>query len=137
MLAALLGGALIGLGAAVFWFGNARIAGVKGVVWAALRAEGPERWVSVAFLVGLASSGVALLSRAAPGRPGSVGLLALAGLLVGFGARLGGGCTSGHGVCGISRLSMRSFVATLTFMVTGAMAVFVLRHVLVGSVAAP
>jgi uncharacterized membrane protein YedE/YeeE len=134
MLDALLGGALIGLGAAIFWFGNRRVAGVTGVIWSALRSDGRERWESSAFVAGLASAGAVLLGRAGPPQDGvsSVALAAVAGLLVGFGARLGGGCTSGHGVCGMSRLSARSFVATVTFMATGALVVFLTRHVLPG-----
>ncbi|HVW26487.1 MAG TPA: YeeE/YedE thiosulfate transporter family protein [Polyangiaceae bacterium] len=137
MLAALLGGALIGLGAALFWFGNARIAGVTGVLGNALRSRGPEWSVSVSFLAGLACAGFILLPRTGNGPSSSAGLLALAGLLVGFGARLGAGCTSGHGVCGIARASSRSLVATLTFMATGAAVVFVVRHVLNGNGVAP
>lgn len=134
MLDALLGGALIGLGAAIFWFANGRVAGITGVISSALRAGGRERWESAAFVFGLASAGVALLDRAGPPRNGmsSVALAAIAGLLVGFGARLGGGCTSGHGVCGTARLSVRSFVATATFMATGALVVFLIRHILQG-----
>lgn len=138
MIAALLGGALIGLGAALFWFGNARIAGVTGVLGNALRSRGPEWSVSVSFIAGLACAGFILLPHAGNG-PSSTGagLLAFAGLLVGFGARLGAGCTSGHGVCGIARASSRSLVATLTFMATGAAVVFLVRHVLNGNGAAP
>jgi uncharacterized membrane protein YedE/YeeE len=139
MLAALIGGALIGLGATIFWFANDRIAGVTGIIRDALRGEGSQRWVSLSFLAGLASAGLVFLSRFEDGRSkhGSFGVLMLAGLLAGFGARLGGGCTSGHGVCGIARLSRRSVVATLTFMATGAVAVFVTRHVLPAGGGAP
>jgi len=130
MLTALLGGGLIGLGATVLWFATRRVAGVTGLVEDALRGQGSRRWVSLAFLVGLLTAGAAIpqgASRVAMS-PGSLAVLAVAGLLAGFGARLGGGCTSGHGVCGISRLSVRSIVATLTFMATGVATVFVTRH---------
>jgi uncharacterized membrane protein YedE/YeeE len=130
MLLALLGGALIGLGASVLWVANARIAGVTGLLHNALRGSGPARRVSLAFLLGLVSAG-ALLDRARPDGKATalhLGTLAVAGVLVGFGTRLGGGCTSGHGVCGVARLSPRSIVATLTFMATGVIAVFLTHH---------
>jgi len=128
---ALVGGALIGLGAALLWFANGRIAGISGLFHNALRGEGRARWVSIAFLLGLVSAGAVFGSRgsAGSGSAAQLGALSLAGVLAGFGARLGGGCTSGHGVCGVARLSRRSIVATLTFMSTGALTVFVTRHV--------
>jgi len=132
VISALLGGALIGLSASLFWSQNGRIAGVSGVlggVFHGSRAERQARWL---FLLGLLLSGLlfgALSQRiASPALP--LWPLAGAGLLVGVGTRLGGGCTSGHGVCGLSRFSFRSLIATLTFMVTGALTVFVVRHVL-------
>ena len=98
----------------------------------ALLARGPQRWPSVAFLVGLLIAGLAFATFTdrvpAPDLP--LLPLAGAGLLVGFGTRLGGGCTSGHGVCGLSRFSVRSLVAVVTFICTGAITVFVVRHVL-------
>jgi uncharacterized membrane protein YedE/YeeE len=123
---------LIGLGATVLWFGTGRVAGVSGIVHNAVRGAGSARAVSLAFLLGLVFTGVMFgLSRGATTpRAGSLGILALAGVLSGFGARLSGGCTSGHGVCGVSRLSLRSLVATLTFMGTGMLTVFVVRHLL-------
>ena len=132
MATALLGGILIGLGAAVLWFGTGRVAGVSGILHNALRGAGSARAVSVAFLLGLVLTGVAFgLSRGAPlAQTSSLGVLAVAGFLSGFGARLSGGCTSGHGVCGVSRLSLRSLVATVTFMGTGMLTVFVVRHLL-------
>jgi uncharacterized membrane protein YedE/YeeE len=134
MFDALCGGALIGVGAAILWFCNGRVAGVSGLMRAALRADGRERWEGAAFVLGLASAGAVLLFRAEPVRPSadSLGLAAIAGVLVGFGARLGSGCTSGHGVCGMARSSLRSLVATLTFMTTGAVVVFLTRHLLAG-----
>jgi len=132
MLSSLSGGLLIGLGAALFWFATGRVAGVTGLVHDVVRRSGGSRSVSVAFVLGLLAAG-ALAERAAF-RDRLVGsqivTLVVAGILAGFGARLGGGCTSGHGVCGLARLSTRSIVATCTFMATGAATVFVARHVL-------
>ena len=114
----------------MLWFGTGRVAGVSGIVHNALRGKGSARAVSIAFLVGLVSVGaVAGALRAGPApQAASFGLLALAGVLSGFGARLSGGCTSGHGVCGVSRLSPRSLVATVTFMGAGMLTVFLVRH---------
>jgi uncharacterized membrane protein YedE/YeeE len=127
---ALAGGALIGVAATVLLFFSGRVAGISGVLAGVLRpAPGQWRW-RAAFLVGLLAGGAAL----AVTSPGALGAsprsgvaLGLAGLLVGFGARLGGGCTSGHGICGLSRLSRRSLVATLTFITTGIATVAVAR----------
>ena len=100
------------------------------------RVAGATAWLSMTlvFLAGLLAAGLvlaALVPSAFPKEPlRPLGLVALAGLLVGFGTRLGNGCTSGHGVCGISRLSARSTVATLSFMAAGAVTVFVTRHLL-------
>jgi uncharacterized membrane protein YedE/YeeE len=129
MLSALLGGALIGLAATVYWVGTGRVAGVSGLLRGALR-EGPARSDSVLFLLGLVAAGViASLARVqATALPRPLWLLLGAGLLVGFGTRVGGGCTSGHGVCGLARFSGRSFVATLTFIATAAATVFVVGH---------
>jgi uncharacterized membrane protein YedE/YeeE len=134
----LLGGVLIGLSAAGVLLMQGRVAGVSGMCGAVLRPRGGDVGWRVSFLAGLIAVG-ALGSQLYPasfavvGTP-SLGAVAVAGLLVGFGTRLGNGCTSGHGVCGISRLSMRSLVATLTFMFTGGVSVFVWRHLLGGSV---
>jgi uncharacterized membrane protein YedE/YeeE len=130
-LRALGGGALIGLAAAALILTNGRVAGVSGVLGGALRRERGDLGWRVAFLGGLALA--AVLTRApAPSTHDDVGLggLAVAGLLVGVGTRYGGGCTSGHGVCGISRGSTRSLAATVTFMAAGFATVFVMRHVL-------
>lgn len=132
---ALLGGSLIGASASVLWFGSGRIAGISGIVSGLVApARGPlgERW-QLFFVLGLLAGGL-LLRWIAPDSLGSSpwGWLQLivAGFLVGVGTRLGSGCTSGHGVCGISRGSLRSIVATLVFMGTAMLVVFVLRHVL-------
>lgn len=127
---ALFGGALIGLAASALLFFSGRIAGISGIVGGLLRPERGEWGWRAAFVAGLLAGGVALLAFlpsaiAAPTRP--YGALAAAGLLVGFGARLGRGCTSGHGVCGISRLSARSVIGTATFMATGIGTVAALR----------
>ena len=131
-LSALLGGILIGLAATIVLLVHGRIAGVSGMVGGLLTKDDGARPLRTWFLGGLVIAGVALATWA-PGTVSSVpGLplwgVAVAGLLVGFGTRLGSGCTSGHGVCGIGRFSKRSIVATLTFMATAALTVFVLRR---------
>lgn len=128
---ALAGGALIGLAAALLVLAGGRIAGISGIVGALLRpARGEFAW-RLAFVLGLLGAPLlyALWGRLPLSRidAGPLALVA-AGLLVGYGTRLGGGCTSGHGVCGLSRLSLRSLAATLAFMGAGFATVFVLRH---------
>ena len=130
----LLGGALIGLSATVLFFTLGRVAGISGIVGAmsepvAIRAN----W-RLGFVMGLLAAGWLLLSRshvAAPTITAPLTMIA-AGLLVGIGTRLGSGCTSGHGVCGLSRLSKRSAVATCVFMATAMLVVAIARHALVG-----
>jgi uncharacterized membrane protein YedE/YeeE len=138
---ALIGGALIGLAAAILWLALGRIAGISGmlgqVLGQALRGTtGSERWWRILFLAGLplgAALAVALGWAQMPGAPAAnLGLAIGGGLLVGFGTRLGSGCTSGHGICGLARLSPRSLVATLVFMAGGIASTFVLRHVFGG-----
>jgi uncharacterized membrane protein YedE/YeeE len=132
---ALAGGALIGLAAVALMLFHGRIAGISGIVGGVLAPRtGDVAW-RLAFLAGMLG-GAAALGAAGhvpvlQGRPG-LAVVALAGLLVGYGTRLGSGCTSGHGVCGLARLSPRSLVATLVFMASAAAVVFVTRHV-VGS----
>ena len=127
----LLGGALIGLAASLLLVGNGRIAGISGIFAGLLAPRAGDIDWRVAFVGGLvvAGLGAALAAPDALAGPANRTLfhVGLAGLLVGFGVRLGNGCTSGHGVCGISRFSRRSIVATLTFMSTGVLAVTVLR----------
>lgn len=128
----LAGGVVIGLAAALLLLFVGRILGVSGIVGGALTSRGPEFAWRAAFLLGLlAAPSVLRLFFAAtpPIVDGAWTTFAVAGLLVGFGARLGSGCTSGHGVCGLSRLSPPSFVATLTFMSAGFATVYVIRHV--------
>ncbi|QCG99121.1 YeeE/YedE family protein (plasmid) [Azospirillum sp. TSA2s] len=131
---AAIGGLLIGLSAALLWVAKGRIAGISGILggFGALR-PGDIAWRAL-FLVGLMTA--PLLYGAAGGAlPESAShtgptLLIVAGLLVGFGTRLGSGCTSGHGVCGLARLSPRSLAATALFMVSAAVTVFVVRYLI-------
>ncbi len=131
------GGLLIGTAAALLLLLTGRIAGVSGMVATATRmGAGGTPWSqATAFLVGLpigAALIALLLSTPEVIVTSSVPLLIVAGLLVGFGTRLGNGCTSGHGVCGMARLSPRSIAATATFMASAAATVFILRHVIGG-----
>jgi uncharacterized membrane protein YedE/YeeE len=131
--ASLAGGLLIGLAAAVFILFSGRIAGVSGILGGLLLpSRGDAAW-RVAFLAGLMLSPAiyrALFALPEIDISASLPVLVIAGLLVGFGTRLGSGCTSGHGVCGLSRLSPRSLVATLVFMAAGLATVFMVRHVI-------
>jgi uncharacterized protein len=127
---ALIGGALIGISATLLLWLTGRLAGVSGIMHGALlRRRDTWRWL---FLVGLVAGAGAWLwlspSALAPRAGYPVPLVLLAGVLVGFGTAQGGGCTSGHGVCGISRLSIRSIAATITFVLAGMISVFVVRH---------
>ena len=131
--AALAGGVLIGVGAALFVLVNGRIAGISGVLGGLLRPRRGDIDWRIAFLAGLVIAPLVYALVAAVPRPtieASTGTLILAGLCVGVGTRYGAGCTSGHGVCGLSRLSPRSLVATLAFMVSGFATVFMVRHVI-------
>ncbi|MDX2169939.1 MAG: YeeE/YedE thiosulfate transporter family protein [Deltaproteobacteria bacterium] len=129
---ALLGGGLIGAAAAALLLFNGRIAGVSGIVGGLLPPRQPDAAWRVLFVVGLLVGGLCLgrlVSDPFEGLARTPALVLVpAGLLVGFGAGLGGGCTSGHGVCGISRLSPRSMLATAVFMLAGGATVFVVRH---------
>ena len=130
-LPSLLGGALIGLAVSLVLLTHGRAAGISGLWGGLFKPVDRERAFRLWFFAGLFGAGalVRVLYPAAFGSYGTapVALTAAAGLLVGYGTRLGSGCTSGHGVCGISRFELRSIVATITFMVTGALAVFALR----------
>jgi len=129
--AALAGGVLIGIAVAMLLLLRGRVAGISGIVAGVVRpGRGDGHWRAL-FVAGLVAGG--LVARLVD--PGAIGamvaplpVLALAGLLVGFGTRLAGGCTSGHGVCGVSRLSPRSIVATGTFMAVAGVVVFFVRH---------
>ena len=131
-LLALSGGVLIGLAATLLLWLNGRVAGVSGVLNGVLfPARGDVPW-RVAFLLGLVAAAGLYLAFAplatAPRTDFPRAALLVAGLLVGFGTRMGNGCTSGHGVCGIGRLSLRSFVAVLVFMATAIVTTFIVRH---------
>jgi uncharacterized protein len=133
----LLGGALIGASASALLFFNGRVAGISNIFGGVvIPRRGDVAW-RVAFLLGLLAGGLAMYLA----RPSaftfavhrSLPIVGAAGLLVGFGTQLGSGCTSGHGVCGMSRLSPRSIVATLVFIATGALTVFIVNRVCGGS----
>jgi hypothetical protein len=131
VLRALAGGAFIGVAASLLLLWTGRIAGISGIAGGLLRPTRGDIGWRVAFIGGLVGGG-GLLAWLAPATvavrsPGSLGLVVVAGLLVGYGTRLGSGCTSGHGVCGVSRLSPRSLVATVTFMVAGALTVLLVH----------
>ena len=134
----LTGGLLIGLSAALYLLGAGRVAGISGIAATVVGLTGsgswsPARTQALGFLVGIVfGAGLAMAVVREPQIiiTSSIGLLVAGGLLVGFGTRLGAGCTSGHGVCGLARLSPRSLVATLGFMVAAALTVFTVRHLL-------
>jgi uncharacterized membrane protein YedE/YeeE len=131
---ALLGGILIGLSATLLLAFNGRIAGISGMVNGAISFKSQEAWRWV-FLLGMVMGGglyeYALAPEPTPLSSFAPGLMIVGGLLVGMGTRIGSGCTSGHGVCGLGRLSPRSLVAVLTFLSTAMVTVWILRHGLV------
>lgn len=133
---AIIGGLLIGLSAMLLLLFNGRIAGICGILAAAILPDNSERTWRWLFLAGLALGTLLwhFVSGAAVPLPtaSSPWLVIAAGLIVGFGTQMANGCTSGHGVCGLGRLSGRSLVATLSFMGAGAVTVYVVRHVLGG-----
>jgi uncharacterized protein len=143
LLRALAGGTLIGLAAGAMLVLSGRIAGISGIYGGMLRPSQPSQgdvlW-RLLFLAGLITGGLVLRIVSPESMPMELhvsgphgaGLMVIAGLLVGFGTRLGSGCTSGHGVCGVSRGSVRSLVATGTFMFTAMITVWVIKHVLEG-----
>ena len=128
---ALLGGGLIGLAATVLYAGIGRIAGISGIVNNAIERRQERGW-RLAFLAGLLAAAAAWFawSGEAPRNDFPLPWLLAAGLLVGFGTRISNGCTSGHGICGLARLSKRSLIAVLVFMGSGIATVYVLRHLL-------
>lgn len=133
ILSAALGGVIIGLAAGLLLLTHKRVAGISGIVSGLLLPWNAESGWRLWFVLGLIAS--APLYRITVGEiaiklDAPLAVLAVAGVLVGYGSRLGGGCTSGHGVCGIARLSMRSIVATLMFMLTAGVTVYIQRHVL-------
>ena len=129
---ALLGGLLIGIASALLMVLNGRVAGISGILGGALAGSVADTAWRLAFLAGLIAAPILMIgvgrSVPEPQMPASWLVVAAAGLLVGFGARLGGGCTSGHGVCGIARLSARSIAATLIFMASAIVVVAITRH---------
>jgi uncharacterized protein len=132
--ASLSGGVLLGLAAALFILLNGRILGVSGIVGGLLGPRPGDVGWRLAFLLGMLAAPFTLALVAPQGFPpaprieAGFGAIVAAGLLVGFGTAHGAGCTSGHGVCGLSRLSPRSLVATLAFMAAGFATVFLIRH---------
>lgn len=133
-LAALAGGALIGLSAALLLVLNGRVAGISGMLGGLVAPDRGETAWRLAFLAGLLAAPLAyaLMGGTLPDvePDASTALLVAGGLLVGFGTRLGSGCTSGHGVCGLARLSPRSLAATAVFMAAAVATVFVVRHLI-------
>ena len=130
---ALAGGGLIGISVALLILVNGRVAGITGIIGGLFKPIKSDIAWRIAFTLGLVLAPILWLLLAPLPEitiDASYNLLVIAGLIVGFGARLGSGCTSGHGVCGISRLSPRSIIATLAFMGTGFLTVFIVRHLL-------
>ena len=132
-LSAAIGGALIGLAAPMLMLVTGRIAGIAGILGDLIDLAGGDRLWRLAFMAGLIAAPLAIAASGVPLRappmPGWI-VIAIAGLLVGFGTRLGNGCTSGHGICGIAHLSPRSIAATLTFMAAAMLVVAIARHAL-------
>ena len=131
-----LGGVMVGLAVAALYFFNGKFLGVSGITAALLGADHRGRRWRLTFIAGLLSGGGLLLvlhpaALSAPS-PYSIPVLIVAGLLVGYGSSMGKGCTSGHGICGISRFSARSLVATGVFMIAGFVTVYVSRHLMGG-----
>lgn len=131
---ALIGGLLIGLSAVLLLWLNGQIAGISGIVNGVLTSKRGDTGWRLLFLLGLSLGGLVYhfntYTYFVPRTGFPISLLILAGFLVGFGTRLGNGCTSGHGVCGLGRISNRSIVATVLFLVSGMMAVYVIRHLM-------
>jgi hypothetical protein len=130
-LSGLIGGALIGLASALLMLSAGRLAGVSGILGGALTASSDRAW-RLAFIAGLIAAALIGPLFGAPTAAhlssSNLTLYAVAGLLVGFGSRMGNGCTSGHGVCGFARVSARSIAATLVFMATAIVTVAIVRH---------
>jgi uncharacterized membrane protein YedE/YeeE len=134
-IASTVGGVIMGLAAVLMLVGNGRIAGVSGILGGLVDGNEGRGWRG-SFIVGMLVGAAGLLLVWPQSLPGSavesLPMLAVAGLLVGFGTRMGNGCTTGHGICGLSRFSTRSLLATLTFMGTGIATVSIIRHVFGG-----
>lgn len=133
--ASLAGGILLGVASALFILLNGRVLGISGILGGLLPPKAGDTGWRIAFLLGLAAAPMTFMLLAPPGWmqapriDAGYGTIVIAGLLVGLGTRYGSGCTSGHGVCGLSRLSPRSMVATATFMAAGFLVVFIARHI--------
>ena len=129
---AAIGGVLIGLSAVLLMLSTGRIAGISGIFSGLLNLRGEDKGWRIAFIAGLILApilaGLVGYGMAQPKLPSNWAVIVVAGLLVGFGTRLGNGCTSGHGICGIARLSPRSIVATLTFLLVAMLVVALTRH---------
>ena len=131
----LIGGVLIGLSAVILMLGIGRVAGISGIVSNALiNSDATDRSWRLAFMLGLPLGAILVTALGLKDWshvtfPATMATTAIAGLIVGVGTTLGSGCTSGHGICGLSRFSRRSIVATAIFMATGAATVFIIRHV--------
>lgn len=133
----LVGGAILGVSASLLMLFGGQILGISGILAGVMRRPDSNSGWRFAFVAGLLAGGFLML-RANPesfvnSLDRSTWAIVLAGLLVGFGTRIGGGCTSGHGICGIGRLSPRSIVATCTFMLTGALVAYAVNHLLAGA----
>jgi uncharacterized membrane protein YedE/YeeE len=137
-IASLLGGILIGLSASAMLLFNGKIAGISGILGGLVGFKKKDTLWRASFVAGLITGGLVLRALAPQvfdfAIVRSAGALAVAGFMVGLGARVGNGCTSGHGVCGISRFSVRSMVATMLFIVAGAATVFLVNHLLGGMI---
>lgn len=130
--ASLSGGLLIGLAVALLWLGNGRVAGISGIVGNLPSAGARDVAWRVAFLAGLIAAPwcyAGVTQAPVISTDATISVLIAGGLLVGFGTRLGGGCTSGHGICGLARFSPRSIVATCLFMAAGFVTLFIMRHI--------
>jgi uncharacterized membrane protein YedE/YeeE len=135
-ISAAIGGALIGLAAVLLMWFNGRIAGISGIADGLVNPRTDDRLWRLAFIVGLVAAplAAALVGHGVPmpQMPTNYAIIVVAGLLVGFGTRLGNGCTSGHGICGIARLSPRSIIATGVFMIAAIVVVALTRHAIGG-----
>jgi len=134
-LPALAGGLLIGLAASLLLLSHGKVAGISGIFAGLFDPKAHDKAYRLAFVVGLVLVGLGarfVVPDMVPASTQGLGVIVVAGLVVGYGTRLGNGCTSGHGICGLSRGSVRSFVAVLTFMATGGLTVFA-AHLLGGS----
>jgi uncharacterized protein len=138
-IASTIGGVLIGLSASMMLLLHGRITGISGIFGGLLARRAGDLLWRVLFISGLLAGGVAFAVFAPDVVADELGrtpvFIVLAGLFVGFGTRLGSGCTSGHGICGLTRLSPRSLVAVVTFMTTGAITAYVVNHVILGGAA--